>query len=163
MEKIKLKIGKQIAFGAILGSIWGGFGTLRSIFWALLGDFGAVLARSKSSFFPTWAQDGLQEAFWTNLGWIWGGLGQVLGGLGGVLYCSTVASYLLRVLFVLYWNSFCERNPRATSLRPAERHNTRGFAEPLRVLDLASNGFFVVRAHMDSLVLFYSCYSSLGA
>ena len=110
-------------FGAILGSIWEGFEALWGIFGALLGDFGAVLARSKSSFFPTWAQDGLQEAFWTNLGWIWGGLGQVLGGLGGVLYCSTAASYLLRVLSVLYWNSFCYRNPRAASLRPAERHN----------------------------------------
>ena len=130
VEKIDLKINKKIGFGSILGSIWGGFGALQNIFWALLGDFGAVLARSKSSFFPTWAQDGLQETFWTNLGWIWGGLEQVLGGLGGVLYCSTVASYLLRVLFVLCWNSFCERNPRATSLRPAERHNTRGFLNP---------------------------------
>ena len=102
LKMIKSKNRKKIGFGAILGSIWGGFGTLRSIFWALLGDFGEVLARSKSSFFPTWAQDGLQETFWTNLGWIWGGLGQVLGGLGEVLYCSTVASYLLRVLFVPY-------------------------------------------------------------
>ena len=106
----------------------------------LLGALGRLwgsFCAFKIELFQTWAQDGLQEAFWTNLGWIWEGLGKVLGGLGEVLYCSTAASYLLRVLSVLYWNSFCYRNPRAASLRPAERHNTRGFAEPLRVLDLA--------------------------
>ena len=45
----------------------------------------------------------------------------------------------------------------------AKRKQYAGVPEPIRVLNSCSNGFFIIRAHMDSLVLFYSCYSSLGA
>ena len=40
---------------------------------------------------------------------------------------------LLWTLCVSYRITFCYRNPRATSLRPAERHNARGSLHPLRV------------------------------
>ena len=146
-----------------MGSIWGGFGTLRSIFWALLGDFGAVLARSKSSFFPTWAQDGLQEAFWTNLGWIsevWEGFWE------GWEKCST--ALLLHLISCAYCLSFvgihfAKGTPALPRYAPRSVTIRGGSQNRYACWILCSNGFFLIRAHMDSLVLVYSCYSSLGA
>ena len=67
----------------------GGFGTVLGVSWALLGASGPVFCFFRSRFFPTWVQDGLQDAFWIDFGSILGGLGRVLGGfwegLGAVL------------------------------------------------------------------------------
>ena len=57
-----------------MGSIWGGFGTAWGLFWALLGHFWSIFWRSKTSFFQTWVQDGLQEASGIHLGVDLGGL-----------------------------------------------------------------------------------------
>ena len=61
--------------GRLLGGVWVVWG----VSWALLGASWLVFGRSKSSFFSTWAQDGLQEAFWIDLGSILGGFGESLG------------------------------------------------------------------------------------
>ena len=85
----------EIGFGRVLGFIWEGFGTVLGLFWALLAASWPFFGRSKSSFFQAWAQDKLQEVFWTDLGsiwegiWedfgrIWEGLGKNLGGFGKV-------------------------------------------------------------------------------
>ena len=65
-----------------MGSIWEEFGTVWGAFWALLGVSWLFLGCSKSSFFKAWAQDGLQEAFWVDLGSISEGFGMIWGGFG---------------------------------------------------------------------------------
>ena len=43
----------------------------------------------------------------------------------------------------------------------AKRKQSAGVPEPIRVLNSYTNGVFVVRAPMDSLVMFHSCQSSI--
>ena len=67
-----------------MGSIWGGFGTVLGLFWALLGAFGRFFGVLKSTFFkhvPAWAQGGLQEASGIDFGPIFHGFGNGLGGV----------------------------------------------------------------------------------
>ena len=74
--KIDIKIGKNWIWadlGLDLG-VWSAVGHLLGALGRLWGSFGAF----KIEFFSNRAQDGIQEAFWTNLGWIWGGLGGAL-------------------------------------------------------------------------------------
>ena len=49
-----------------MGRVWDNLGPLMATFGQLL----AVLGHSRSNFFQTLAQDGLQEAFWIDFGWI---------------------------------------------------------------------------------------------
>ena len=118
--------------------MWDGFGTLWDVFWALWGVSWSFFGRSKSSFFLAWVQDGLQEAFWVDFGSIWGrfgkdfgrvwvDLGSILGGFSvswrfrdGRLEIS-VASLAHTVCLLLH--HMLQQNPRAASLRLAERHN----------------------------------------
>ena len=78
----------KTGFGRVLGSIWGGFGTLWALFWALLAALGSVLWPSKPTFYEPSVQDRLQGAFWIDFGSILerfgercGRFGRVLGGL----------------------------------------------------------------------------------
>ena len=121
-----------------MGFIWEGFGTVLGLFWALLGDFCSYFGRSKYSFFQAWLQDGLQKAFWVDFGSIWGrfgedfgrvwvDLGSILGGFSvswrfrdGRLEIS-VSSLAHTVCLLLH--HILQQNPRAASLRLAERHN----------------------------------------
>jgi len=79
----------QIAFRRVLGSIWEGFGAVWGLFWALLGASGPFFGPSRSSFYKAWVQDGLQEGFWIDFGWLLEGFGRVWGriweGLGRIL------------------------------------------------------------------------------
>ena len=56
-------------------------------------------------------------------------------------------------------NDFLSWDPRAASLRPAERHNTQGFSTPFRVLNHGS----CLRLSVKLLWRTYSCYSSCHA
>ena len=89
LEKTGQKIASKFDFGRVLGSIWEGFGTIWGLFWALLGASGSFWGGSKSSFYRALVQDGLQEAFWIDLGCLLEGFGKVLGriweGLGRIL------------------------------------------------------------------------------
>ena len=66
---------------------------LRDVSWALLGTSWALFARSKCHFFKPLVQDGLQDAFGIDLGWIWEGfgmdLGRILVSLGQILDVSS--------------------------------------------------------------------------
>ena len=88
-EKTGQKIASKFDFGRVLGSIWEGFGTIWDLFWTLLGASGSFWGGSKSSFYRALVQDGLQEAFWIDLGCLLEGFGRVLGriweGLGRIL------------------------------------------------------------------------------
>ena len=88
LEKTGQKIASKFDFGRVLGSIWEGFGTIWGLFWALLGASGSFWGGSKSSFYRALVQDGLQEAFWIDLGCLLEGFGKVLGriweGLGRI-------------------------------------------------------------------------------
>ena len=92
-REIKVTKSHKNRFGEGLGPLFGkGLGGLRRLLggvwvvwgvsWALLGASWLVFGRSKSSFFSTWAQDGLQEAFWIDFGWTLGGFWEDLGGFG---------------------------------------------------------------------------------
>ena len=131
-----------------MGSIWEGVGTLWGVCWPLWGASWPSFARSKSNFFLDWVQDRLQEAFWVDFGSIWGrfgedfgrvwvDLGSILGGFSvswrfrdGRLEIS-VSSLAHTVCLLLH--HILQQNPRAASLRLAERHNTRGFRPLTRV------------------------------
>ena len=83
--KNKPKIPSKLWFGRVLGSIWGGFGTVLGLFWALLGAFGPFFRCSKINFFqtcasmgPRWAPRGLWDRFWADFSWIWGRFGKGL-------------------------------------------------------------------------------------
>ena len=79
LEKTGQKIASKFDFGRVLGSIWEGFGTIWGLFWALLGASGSFWGGSKSSFYRALVQDGLQEAFWIDLGCFLEGFGKVWG------------------------------------------------------------------------------------
>ena len=75
--------------GLHLGRVWDGLGLLSE----LLGASGPFFDRSKSNFYKALVQEGLQEAFWidfgwlwegfgTNFGWIWEDLGRIFGNFG---------------------------------------------------------------------------------
>ena len=72
-------------FGRVLGSIWEGFGAVWGLFGAFLTLFSQFFGRSKSIIFRAWAQDGLQEAFWMDFGWILIGFGGLWERFGKVL------------------------------------------------------------------------------
>ena len=131
MPKNRLKFG----FERVLGSIWEGVGTVWGLSRVLLDASWPFWERPKPSFFQALGQDGLQEAFWLDFWSIWEGLGGVLGGFGEAFGAPLahlgrpgveLASHLVRMLYVSCCPIFCYRNPRAASLRPAERHNARG-------------------------------------
>ena len=67
-----------------MASIWEGSGRVWGVSWALLGALGLFFRRSKTYFFKALVQDGLQEAFWIDFGWLlerFGGrFGEDLGG-----------------------------------------------------------------------------------
>ena len=69
-------------FGRVLGFIWEGFGTVWALFWALFGASGPFFGRSRSSFYKALVQDGLQEAFRIDFGWLLEGFGRILANLG---------------------------------------------------------------------------------
>ena len=69
-------------FGTVLGSIWEGVGTLWAAFWPILGAFWRFFGRSRSYLVKALVQDGLQEAFWMDLGSLWEGFGTVWEGFG---------------------------------------------------------------------------------
>ena len=62
-----------------MGSILEGVGTAWAPIWALLGAPGPSWGRSKWNFFKALVQNGLQDAFWKELGWVWGGFGNSFG------------------------------------------------------------------------------------
>ena len=64
------------------GSIWEKFGTLRAVLGPLVGASWLFAGRSNSYLLKTWAQDGLQEAFWMAFESILGGFGPLLDTLG---------------------------------------------------------------------------------
>ena len=67
--------------------------------------------------------DGLQKALWMDFGGVLEGFGMGFG----LVWDSLDTSWLM---FDFRFGRVCSegsyRNPRAASLRPAERHNTRG-------------------------------------
>ena len=90
--KIRSKKCSRNGFGAVLGSIWEGVGTLWGVFWSLLGASWPFRGRSKSSFCKALIQNGLQEAFWIDFGSIlrriwedFGRIWRVSGGFGPIL------------------------------------------------------------------------------
>ena len=121
-----------------MGSIWGWFGTAWGLIWALLGAPGPFFGRSKSSFFKALVQNGLQEAFWRDLGWVWGGFGTDFGriweGFGKVLGGFEKFWEDLGKVLKAFSQAFLCQDPRAVSRSPAERLNARG-SSPLRVLN----------------------------
>ena len=138
LGKHDAKYGWKIEFRRVLGSIWEGFGPLWDVFWALLVALGRFCGPSKPTFLKALVQDGLQEAFWIHFGSILGGFGMVLGwicmGLGRIwaLKIEAFASHgrIFSTLCAPCRLTVCYRNPRASSLRLAERHNARGFPNP---------------------------------
>ena len=124
--------GSWAPFGRGLGR----FGASLGCSWTPLGRFGSVQNRV---FFKHWAKmvskrpSGLIfDPFGEGLGGVLGGFGEAFGALLAHLGRPGVelASHLVRMLYVSCCPIFCYRNPRAASLRPAERHNTRGFPTP---------------------------------
>ena len=108
-RKHRVKIGS----GTLQGSILKSFGERLSAVWALLGAFLAFLARSGALLgcllgFMS-ASDLILRGFGKGLGGIWRGFGKgfakVLEGFGRICF------------------DFLHCDPRAVSLRPAERHN----------------------------------------
>ena len=61
-----------------MASIWEGSGRVWGVSGAPLGALGLFFRRSKTYFFKALVQDGLQEAFWVDFGWILEGFGRVL-------------------------------------------------------------------------------------
>ena len=90
----------KIDFGRVLVSIWKGFGAVFGLLGVLFAASWLIFERSKSSFFPALVQNGLQEGFWMDFGSLWEDFGRVWEDLR-----------------IRKWD------PRAASLRPAERHN----------------------------------------
>ena len=114
-------------------------------FWALLGALGRLLGASWASLDASWGLLGrllgplgllfgiwgrFLEQFWNFWESFWEGFERVWT-LKIIVFA--LLGLLLRTLCVSCCITFCYRNPRAASLRPAERHNTRGFLPPERV------------------------------
>ena len=70
----------KINLGRVLGSIWEGFGVVLGFLWVLLAASWPLFERSKSNFFQAFAQNGLQEGFWMDLGSLCEDFGRVWGG-----------------------------------------------------------------------------------
>ena len=115
---------QKIGFGKVLDSIWERFGPVWAVFGALLDASWPLLGRWKLSFFHALVHDELQESFRIAFGKVWGGFREGFGRIWGLKF-KTFASHgrLLSILYVPCCLTFCYRNPRAASLRPAERHN----------------------------------------
>jgi len=77
-----------------------------------------------------WPFGSIFNQFWQGLGKIWMRLGS-----SGAFKIETFASHghFFNTLGVPCCLTLCYRNPRAPSLRLAERHNTRGFRPQTRV------------------------------
>ena len=91
------------------GSIWGASWTLLGASWLLFGRLLGTLGRAWA---PRESLRRLLGAFWAVRKHFWKVMGSVVRGLGSQNI------------------NFCIRNPRATSLRLAERHNARGSPDP---------------------------------
>ena len=102
-----------------MGSILEGSGAIWGVSWALLGASWPSWGRSKSSFFLTLVQDGLQEAFWIDfgsilegfgrdLGGVWGDLGRLLGALGRFL--AVVGAFKIEPFFQ-HWSKMVSKRP----------------------------------------------------
>ena len=118
IRKKQTKNRSKTVFGKVLGAVWQRFGALCGLFWTLLGALGESFWPSKPNFYKPLAQDGL--GFGDGLGRIWMGLGTTWA-----LEIEAFASHgrLSSTLCVPCCLTFCYRNPRAASLRLAERHN----------------------------------------
>ena len=79
---------------------------------------------------------------------ILGGFGEGLGGIWrgfGEGFAKVLEDFGKIYFDFLHWD------PRAVSLRPAERHNTRGFPTPNACWTMATRVFLELEAHMESL------------
>ena len=121
-----------------MGRVWCGLGRLSGALGRLLAVLGAFKIEFFSSNGPSWSPRGLRGRFWKVWGRVlagfrevWGGFGEALGAPLGALLGRRgrpgveLASHLLRMLYVSCCTTFCYRNPRAASLRPAKRHYLR--------------------------------------
>ena len=88
-----------------------------------------------------WPFGSILNQFWQGLGKIWMRLGS-----SGALTIETFASHghFLNTLGVPCCLTLCYRNPRAASLRLAERHNTRGFRPQTRVKSTLTSGLVLL-------------------
>ena len=137
-----------------LGTSWARFWKGLGGSWTPLGRFLGALGAFKNHFFTILTQDHLQDAprwpqdwilmpqdgpktgFWDGFGRVWAAFGLQFEGLvwgtllGSQLSFSVLLGRLLCTLCVCCCVTFYYRTPRAASLRPAERHNTRGVSNP---------------------------------
>jgi len=112
-------------FWVDFGKVWGGFRGPLGRSWGTLGRSRGVPGRSWGT--PRAPKSAVGRIFclgrfWEGFGGIWGGSWQAS------LRCGWFVMHFSAGVLI----NFC-RNPRATSLRLAERHNTRGFPTHTRV------------------------------
>ena len=110
-------LGRLLAtLGRLLGTSWAPLGPS----WAPLGRFLGVQNRVFLSIGPRWSPKGLLDRFWEGLGRIWMRFGRIWA-----FKIKAFASHghFLNTLDVPCCLTLCYRNPRAASLRLAERHN----------------------------------------
>ena len=125
-----------------MAGVWGALGRLLATFGRIVLAFWAFKAIS----FKALVQDELQKAFWIDFGRIWHGFGEDFDRIwvgsweDSASFLEGLWKDLEKILKKIvdgvrqFFEYFLNWDPRAASLRPAKRHNTRGFAEPLRVL-----------------------------
>ena len=114
--KIQYKFWKGL--GRHFGGFWEGLGLHSARFWTVLGFSWALLAASwpffgrlKSNFFRALAQDGLQEAFWIDLGLIlegiWEDLGRIWEDLGEIFFHFWLhLGRFVQEAFEMIWGGF---------------------------------------------------------
>ena len=132
-------------FGRVLGSIWEGLGRSGASWGHFWAHFDCLLDVPNHIFLKQWSKMGSKRPFGWLLDRFWEGLGRIWMRLGRIWAFKIEAfashGHFLNTLGVPCCLTLRYKNPRAASLRLAERHNTRGFWNHIRVLD--SHGLIV--------------------
>ena len=154
-----------------MAGVWGALGRLLATFGRIVLAFWAFKAIS----FKALVQDELQKAFWIDFGRIWHGFGEDFDRIwvgsweDSASFLEGLWKDLEKILKKIvdgvrpFFRVFSQLGPPRCFASPREAPQCAGVRRTATRVESCSNGFSLIRAHMDSLVLFHSCYSSLGA
>ena len=112
-----------------MGSIWEGLGTLWSVLGHFWAHFDCLLDVRNHIFLKQWSKTGSKRPFGWLLDRFWEGLGRIWMRLGRIWAFKIKAfashGHFLNTLGVPCCLTLRYKNPRAASLRLAERHNLK--------------------------------------